>query len=245
MTDPSWLQEFITVGRGVVIAVTPLVLLFLLFQIFLLRLPLQQVADVLKGVLIAAAGLFLFLVGVGIAFLPFGRAVGEALGRLGHDLLFVAFGALLGLLTAWGEPAVRVLADQVEEASNGSIRRSMVLPAICIGVAVWVGVGMLRISQGIPLLWLLAPGYGLVIVLMWFCRQEFVAIAIDAGGVATGPLANSFLLALALGASAAVGNQDPILSGFGLVSLIALAPIMSVIVLGLLVELKTRKHLER
>jgi hypothetical protein len=240
--NPSWMQEIVTIGRGVIIAVTPLVLLFLLFQVFLLRLPLKQVADVLKGVLIAAAGLFLFLLGVGIAFLPFGRAVGEALGALDHAWLFAAIGVLLGFLTAWGEPAVRVLADQVESASNGSIRSTMVLLAICVGVAVWVGIGMLRISHGIPLLWLLVPGYGLVLLLMGFSSREFVAIAADAGGVATGPLANSFLLALALGASSAAGGQDPILDGFGLVSLIALAPIMSVMALGLLVELKTRKR---
>ena len=240
--NPSWMQEVVTIGRGVIIAVTPLVLLFLLFQVFLLRLPLKQVADVLKGVLIAAAGLFLFLLGVGIAFLPFGRAVGEALGALEHAWLFAAIGVLLGFLTAWGEPAVRVLADQVEGASNGSIRSTMVLLAICVGVAVWVGIGMLRISHGLPLLWLLVPGYGLVLLLMGFSSREFVAIAADAGGVATGPLANSFLLALALGASSAAGGQDPILDGFGLVSLIALAPIMSVMALGLLVELKTRKR---
>jgi hypothetical protein len=240
--NPSWMQEIVTIGRGVIIAVTPLVLLFLLFQVFLLRLPLKQVADVLKGVLIAAAGLFLFLLGVGIAFLPFGRAVGEALGALDHAWLFAAIGVLLGFLTAWGEPAVRVLADQVEDASNGSIRSTMVLLAICMGVAVWVGIGMLRISHGIPLLWLLVPGYGLVLLLMGFSSREFVAIAADAGGVATGPLANSFLLALALGASSSAGGQDPILDGFGLVSLIALAPIMSVMALGLLVELKMRKR---
>lgn len=240
--NPSWIEEIVTIGRGVTIAVTPLVLLFLLFQVFLLRLPLKQVADVLKGVLIAAAGLFLFLVGVGIAFLPFGRAVGEALGALEHTWLFAAIGVLLGFLTAWGEPAVRVLADQVEDASNGSIRSTMVLLAICMGVAVWVGIGMLRISHGIPLLWLLVPGYGLVLLLMGFSSREFVAIAADAGGVATGPLANSFLLALALGASSSAGGQDPILDGFGRVSLIALAPIMSVMALGLLVELKMRKR---
>ena len=77
---------------------------------------------------------------------------------------------------------------------------------------------------------------------MWFSRPEFVAIAIDAGGVATGPLANSFLLALALGASSSMVGQDPLLNGFGLVALIALAPIMSVMLLGLLVRLKMRKQ---
>lgn len=236
-----WLQEIASIARGVTIAVTPLVLLFLVFQVFLLKLPLRQVADILKGTLIAALGLFLFLVGVGVAFLPFGRAIGASLGTLDSPWLLMAIGILLGFVTAWGEPAVRILADQVEEASNGSIHSRMVLYAVCAGVAVWVGIGMLRIVYEIPLLCLLAPGYGLVIVLLWLGNKDFVAIAADAGGVATGPLANTFLLALALGASSSTGGQDPVINGFGLVSLIALAPVMSVMVLGLLVRLKKRK----
>jgi hypothetical protein len=236
----EWLHEIATVASGVTIAVTPLVLLFLIFQVFLLKLPVRQVAEILKGTLIAAAGLFLFLLGVAIAFLPFGRAVGEALGALDQTWLMVAIGALLGFVTAWGEPAVRVLADQVESASNGSIPGRLVLLTICVGVAVWVGIGMLRIAYGLDLLYLLIPGYAVVIGLMWFSSKDFVPIAADAGGVATGPLANSFLLALALGASSATGIDDPVVNGFGLVALIALAPVMSLMFVGFLVRLKTR-----
>jgi hypothetical protein len=234
--------EIATTAWSVTLAIVPLALLFLLFQIFLLKLPRRQVADILRGTAIATAGLFLFLLGIGIGFLPFGRAIGEALGALDRLWLFVLTGLLLGFLTTWGEPAVRILAEQVENASNGSIHGQMILFAICVGVAVWVGLGMLRIAFGIPLLYLLAPGYLAVIGLMWLSDRDFVAIAVDAGGVATGPLANSFLLALALGASATMGDQNPIVHGFGFVALIALAPIMSVMLLGFIVRLRTRER---
>jgi hypothetical protein len=237
----TWIDEIVGTAHGVTIAVTPLIVVFLIFQVFLLRLPLRQVADILKGTAIAAVGLFLFLVGVAIAFLPFGRAIGAALGSMQNVWMAVVIAALLGFVTAWGEPAVRILANQVEEASNGSIRKAPVLYTICIGVAIWVGIGMLRISESIPLLYLLVPGYGLVIVLLWLSSKEFVSIAVDAGGVATGPLANSLLLALALGASSAVGGGDQVVNGFGLVALIALAPVMSLMLLGTLIRLKTRK----
>lgn len=236
------IDEIAATFWSVATAIAPLAMLFLLFQVFLLRLPRRQVADILKGTAIAAAGLFLFLLGIGIGFLPFGRAIGETLGGLQNVWLFVLVGLLLGFLTTFGEPAVRILAEQVEEASNGSIRGSMVLYATCVGVAVWVGLGMLRIAFEIPLLYLLVPGYLCVIALMWLSDRDFVAIAVDAGGVATGPLANSFLLALALGASASTGNQNPVVHGFGLVALIALAPIMSILILGFLVRLKTRER---
>lgn len=147
---------------------------------------------------------------------------------------------MLGFVTTWGEPAVRILANEVEAASAGSIKRSLVLFAICTGVAVAVAVGLLRIAYEIPLSYVVVPGYALVLVIMWFSDQGFVGIAIDAGGVATGPLANSFLLALAMGTAAGMGRDDPLVSGLGLVALIALAPVISLMLLGLVVRFKKR-----
>jgi len=224
-------------------AILPLVVLFLIFQLLMLRLPRRYVVTILKGTLLASAGLLLFMQGVYISFLPFGRAIGEALGTLPHRWLLMPFGILLGFFTTWGEPSVRILADQVEQTSSGSIRRLTVLYAICIGVALIVGLGMLRIGYGIPLLYILIPGYALVLVIIWFSDKEFLSIAIDAGGVATGPMANTFLLALALGASSSMGGQDPIIHGLGLVALIALAPIISVMVLGFVLAIQKRRML--
>lgn len=225
---------------SVLLAVTPIALLFLVFQVMFLRLPIKEVSRILLGTLIAAAGLFLFLLGVSIAFLPFGRLIGESLAAMPQGWLVVAFGIVLGFVTSWGEPAVRVLADEVETASSGSIRRTMVLIAICTGVALSVGIGLLRIRHGIPLSYIVVPGYFIVLAILWFSDKTFVAIAADAGGVATGPLANSFLLALALGASSAQSGNDPMVEGLGLVALIALAPIVSVMTLGVLIRLKER-----
>lgn len=237
------LEQLVNTAWSVIWAVLPLAALFLLFQVLFLQLPVKEVSRILTGTLMASVGLFLFLLGVSIAFLPFGRAIGEALGALPWQWLVVPFGLLLGFATTWGEPAVRILADQVEEASAGSIRRSLVLVTICAGVAVSVGVGMIRIVYGIPLSYLVVPGYLLVLVVLRFTARDFIGIAIDAGGVATGPLANTFLLALAFGASSAIDGQDPLVHGLGLVALIALAPILSVMTLGLIVRRKeTRKE---
>lgn len=241
MSDAPLLQHLGETAWSVILAVLPLAVLFMVFQVLFLQLPVREVSRILTGTLVASAGLFLFLLGVSIAFLPFGRVIGEALGALPQKWLVVPLGVLLGFATTWGEPAVRILAGQVEDASAGSIRQSLVLVAVCVGVALSVGVGLLRIGYEIPLLYLLVPGYGLVLVIMWFSEKEFVAIAVDAGGVATGPLANTFLLALAFGASSAMGGQDPLVHGLGLVSLIALAPVVSVMALGVLVRWKERR----
>jgi hypothetical protein len=238
------LDELRATALSVAIAVLPLAVLFVTFQALLLRLPRTDFRNILTGTVISAVGLFLFLLGVSIGFLPFGHAIGEALGSVPAKWLLAPVGLFVGFVTTWGEPSVRILADQVEEASNGSIRRLMIMYSVCIGVALSVALGLLRIGYGIPILWLLVPGYLLVMAMIWFTPKEFVSIAVDAGGVATGPMANTFLLTLALSASASVG-QDPLTHGLGLVALIALAPILAVLALGLLVRSKERRGEER
>src|SRR5690606_5012215 len=89
-------DEILLTARGVVAAVAPLALLFAVFQVFVLRLPRREVARIVTGTLIASLGLFLFLVGVGVGFLPFGRAIGAAIGGLSPKWLLVPFGLLLG-----------------------------------------------------------------------------------------------------------------------------------------------------
>ena len=241
MTAMLVLDELRATALSVTTAVLPLAALFVAFQILLLKLPHKDFINILTGTVISAVGLFLFLLGVSIGFLPFGQAIGESLGSLPQRWLLFPVGLFIGFVTTWGEPSVRILADQAEDASNGSIRASLILYAICIGVALSVGLGLLRIGYGIPILYLLVPGYLLVIAIMWFIAKEFLSIAVDAGGVATGPMANTFLLAVALSAAESLTGEDPIIHGLGLVSLIAMAPILTVMTLGLLIRSKERR----
>jgi hypothetical protein len=244
MSDAPFLTDLVSTGFSVLVAILPISVVFVVFQVWLLKLPKAEVVRIVTGTVMASLGLFLFLLGVSIGFMPFGRSIGVAFGSLSQKWLVVSFGLLLGFVTTWGEPAVRILADQVDEASGGSIRQRLVMIAICSGVAVAVALGLFRISHGIPILWLLVPGYVIVIAAIWLSNREFVSIAVDAGGVATGPLANTFLLALALGASSVMVGQDPLVQGLGLVALIALAPMISVMLLGMLVRWKMRGRKE-
>lgn len=240
MSDAPFVSVIIDTAEAVALAVLPLGALFTVFQVIFLKLPRTEIARIATGTALASVGLFVFLLGVHIGFLPFGSAIGESLGAMPRKWLLVPFGVVLGFVTTWGEPSVRILSDQVEEASTGSIRQWLVLVAICSGVAVAVGLGLFRIGYGFPVFWVLVPGYALVVAMLWLSDRAFVAIAVDSGGVATGPLANSFLLALALGTATAMPGRDPLVHGLGLVALITLAPIASVMALGILVRWKGR-----
>jgi len=136
---------------------------------------------------------------------------------------------------------VHILSYEVEKASSGSIREKTILTTLSLGVAVFVAFGMAKIIYGIPIHYILVPGYLLALAMMRFCDPTFVAIAFDAGGVATGPMTVTFVLAVALGIASAMDGRDPVLDGFGLIALVAMAPILSVMALGIVVTyLKTR-----
>ncbi|MBM3173018.1 MAG: DUF1538 domain-containing protein [Chloroflexi bacterium] len=220
----------------------PLLLIFLAFQFLFLRLPRQYVFNLLTGMALALVGLVLFLQGVKIGFLPAGKAMGEALGALEHKWLIIPFGFFMGFLATFSEPAVRILSNQVEDSSAGSIRKNFVTSTIALGVAFFVALGMVKIVYGIPLMYILAPCYLVALIIMWFCDRAFVSIAFDAGGVATGPMAVTFLMATAVGIASAMEGRDPILDGFGLIALIAPPPILSVMLLGIAFRNKLRKR---
>lgn len=228
---------------GVLRAIAPLVALFIVFQFRVLKWPKRYVLNLIKGAALASAGLILFLQGVRIGFLPAGEALADVFVSIRIKQYLVPLGFSLGFLTILGEPAVRVLSEQVDKASSGSIRKNIVLLTIAFGVASFVALGMAKIVYGIPLTYIIIPGYSLAIGLMWFSEKEYLSIAFDAGGVATGPLAVTFLMAFAVGVASTIERRDPIVDGFGLIALIALAPILSILILGLIYKSGLRRIL--
>ncbi|NCC65888.1 MAG: DUF1538 domain-containing protein, partial [Spirochaetia bacterium] len=147
--------------------------------------------------------------------------------------LLIPIGLFLGAVVVLAEPAVWVLTDQVRDVSGGSIKKSMVLLFFSIGVSIAVALAMVRVVYQLPLLVFLFPGYFVALLMTYRCPPLFTAIAFDSGGVASGPMSSSFLLAFTLGASASSGG-NPFLDAFGVVALIAMTPLISIQVLGLL-----------
>ncbi len=225
----------------VFIALVPLLLFFLFFQVFFLKLPRRKLITIIKGITLSFIGLSLFLQGVYIGFLPAGEAMGEVLGGLSYNWILVPIGFVLGLAATFAEPAVRVMGHEVERTSSGYISQQIILYTLSLGVALSIALSMWRILTGIPLWYFIIPGYGLALVLMCFSNRTFVGIAFDSGGVATGPMTVTFILTMALGVAASIEGRDPLLDGFGMIALVALAPILTVLVLGMLYDRKGRK----
>ena len=228
------------VAYEVGMAIAPLVGLFILFRIILLRkMTRYRLTRTAIGLAYTFIGLVIFFVGVKGGFIPAGTKLGGILAVKNGGLLFCT-GFMLGALAVLAEPAVWVLTNQVEQVSSGTVKSRVILGFLCFGVALAVGLAMIRVSSGLSLWFFIIPGYAIALGLMYFCPPMFTAIAFDSGGVASGPMASTFILSFALGASSSLGG-NPVTDAFGVIALIAMTPLIAIQLLGLIYAHKARR----
>lgn len=147
-------------------------------------------------------------------------------------LLVIVFAFVMGYGATLAEPALNALGATVEVLTVGTFKKSLLMQTVAIGVGVGIAVGVMKIIWGIPLLWLIAPPYLLLMVLTFLSTEEFVNIGWDSAGVTTGPITVPLVLAMGLGISAQVGAVE----GFGILASASVFPILAVLTVGLAVH---------
>lgn len=221
-------------------ALGPIVIFYLVFRLLSGGIGTGGLGKTLVGVVYTYVGLVLFLTGVNVGFMPVGNYLGFAMAESELRFLIVPLGMLIGYFIVSAEPAVHVLKKQVEEVTAGTISGKVLGGALSIGVAVSVGIAMLRVLTGLPILWILVPGYAIALLLSFIVPDIFTAIAFDSGGVASGPMTATFLLPFAVGACSAVGG-NVLEDAFGVVAMVAMTPLIAIQILGLVYKLRSRK----
>ncbi len=227
-------------AHEVIVALLPVAIFFTLFQLFTLKLEKTEVIKIIAGMVYTYLGLVLFLTGVNVGFMPMGTYIGEKLGESNYSWLLIPVGALIGWFIVSAEPAVHVLKQQVEDVTEGAIKGKSMGYALAIGVSISVGLAMLRVLTGISIWYILIPGYLFSLVMTFFVPPVFTAIAFDSGGVASGPMTATFLLPLALGACKSVGG-NLLTDAFGLVAFVAMTPLVTIQLLGLISKFTSNK----
>ena len=225
---------------NVAVAVLPIVGVYLIFQFFTKRFQKREGLRMLVGFAYTYLGLVMFLWGVEVGFVGMGRLLGTGIALSGYKWLLVPLGMVMGFFLVAAEPAVHVLTKQVEEVSEGTIQGSSMNMALSLGVSVSVGLSMLRILTGISIYWLLIPGYVIAIILTFFAPKIFIGIAFDSGGVASGPMASTFLLPFAIGACGALGGNI-MMDAFGAVAMVAMTPLIAIQIMGIVSDQKSKK----
>lgn len=224
----------------VAVCLAPIAAFFAIFQIVSLKLKKKKVLKIVVGILYTYIGLVLFLTGVNVGFLPAGTYLGSQIAGLSYSWILVPIGMLMGWFIVQAEPAVHVLNHQVEEITSGAIPGKAMSTSLSVGVAVSIGLAMIRVLTGISIFWFLVPGYLIAIVLSFFVPKIFTAIAFDSGGVASGPMTATFLLPFAQGACNALGG-NVVTDAFGVVAMVAMTPLLTIQMLGLVYQRKLKK----
>lgn len=221
-------------------ALAPISILFFLYQAIHKPLSRERIIRIVIGLLYTLAGLTLFLTGANVGFMPAGYQIGQVLGGSSYAFILIPIGMVIGYFIVAAEPAVQVLEQQVEEVTAGAIPRKALSFALGSGVAISVGIAMLRALTGISIMYFLAGGYIIALLLTFFTDDVFSSIAFDSGGVASGPMTATFLLALSMGVTTVRGGNI-LTDAFGMVAMVAMTPLISIQILGVIYRLKLRR----
>ena len=244
--------------EGAVWAIVPLCSILLLVLMGGLRQKPKHLDELLIGIACAVIGMTLFNLGIALGLSPLGEQLGQNVvstfekiipwGAEGFvDPMFasttagkclaILFGFILGYGATLAEPALNALGATVEKITVGAFKKSLLMQAVAIGVALGIGTGVAKIAFNLELWYLLIPPYCLLLLLTFLSSEDFVNFGWDSAGVTTGPITVPLVLAMGLG----IGSKTGAIDGFGVLSLASVGPILTVLTVGLIVKKKPKK----
>ncbi len=235
-----YLEAMLSFFKEVSLVLLPVVAIFGVVQATSLMLPVTQLIKIGVGIVYTLIGLTLFLTGVNIGFMPAGTYLGFEIVSLPYNWILIPLSMVIGFFVVAAEPAVYILNKKVEEVTSGAISRKMIMTGLSIGVGIALALDMIRIMTGISIWYFLLPCYAIALLLAFFVPRIFTSVAFDSGGVAAGSMAAAFLLPFAVGASNALGG-NVMTDAFGIIAMVAMMPLVTVQIMGLLYKIKMRR----
>lgn len=234
---------------NVALAVLPIIIISIPFLLFILKLPRKTFVKLMIGVVPVYSGLLVFLSGIDYGF----GFVGQYIGQMffdesrpeGFRWLLLLVGFVLGAAITVSEPAVTVLGDQIEELTNGHIKKLTIIITLAIGIGFASLLSILKILTEVNILYFLVPLYVVALIMMIFTPKLFVGLAFDSGGVTGGALTSAFLTPLTLSIAKMVavngGEKLSILTnGFGIISFVSVTPLIAIQALGIIYNIRIK-----
>ena len=225
----------------------PIALVIAVFQVFVIRQPVEGMATLLFGSLLVVAGLAFFIFGLRIALFPIGEEIAHALARKGSALWLFTFSFVLGFGTTIAEPALLAVAEEAAEVAVGAgviedndeaienyALGLRLVVALSVGVALMLGVFRILTNWSLPLM--IIGGYVLVVIVTAVAPPEIVGIAYDSGGVTTSTVTVPLVTALGVGLASSLKGRNPMTDGFGLIAFASLTPILFVLTYGIVTQ---------
>ena len=252
----EWFDHFISVFLDTVHNVMPIAVIIIGFQWLVIRKPLPHPGKTLLGFINLIIGITFFLDGLDIALFPLGEMMARQLSAPAfmnlpdgqtsahwRDYGWVyLFGACIGSAATLAEPSLLAVARKAEDISGKTISAWGLRIAVSIGVALAIALGTFRIVTGIPLYYCIASAYLVVIMQTIFAPKLIIGLAYDVGGVTTSTVTVPIVTALGLSLASSVPGRNPLIDGFGLISLACLFPVISVLGYAQLAAWRAKKR---
>jgi len=224
----------------------PIVIVIAVFQIFILKQPISNLASLISGLLMVIVGLALFVRGLEMGLFPIGESMAHAFARKGSIIWLMVFAFLLGFGTSIAEPALIAIARKAAEvaAEGGVIKNTTkALENYALGLRYTVGfsvgvalvLGVLRIIKGWPVQYIIIGSYIIIVIITPFAPKEIIGIAYDSGGVTTSTITVPLVTALGVGLASSIKGRNPMIDGFGLIAFASVIPIAFTMIFGMLV----------
>lgn len=246
-------------------AIVPLVIFLMIILFGVLRTRLPNAFIITYGLILSVVGMCVFNIGLLYGLSALGDQAGSLVpgafqtitlpermlipgdnpeygnlyGPFWGTIIACVFAWVLGFGATLAEPALNALGATVQNMTNGSFKKSMLMYAVAGGVSTGILLGVTKLIFGYNLLYILIPGYIIGVVLTAMSSEEFVNIGWDSAGVTTGPVTVPLVLAMGLGMGGAVKAVE----GFGILAAASIAPIVAVLALGVYVQYKVKKEM--
>ncbi len=230
---------FIKSIKEIGLALLPILVVFYISQLFDKRMNKYEQFRMVFGIILSLLGLTLFLTGVSSGFLEIGYRIGNTFASSSFKYILIPIGMVIGFMIIRLEPAVKILIKRISDLTEGSISEELISLCLSIGVAAAVGLSLIRIYFGVPLIYIIVPGYFIAAALMYFTPTMFTTIAFDSGASASGAMTTSFLLPLCIGVCVSL-KSNLMVNAFGVGALVSLTPIITVQILGILYNNKLK-----
>ena len=231
-------------------AVVPLAAYLMLFQILILRHPIDSAITLCLGLVAVIVGLAVFMEGLSTGLMPFGNIIGDNLPKkasMGVVLLIIG---ILGVGVTFAEPAIGALqafgasVDVARAPYLYELLNNWTLPLVLMvggGVGLAAILGTVRFVRGWslkPMIYAALLPVVILTIYAWFDPnlKSILGLAWDCGAVTTGPVTVPLVLSLGIGIANAAGKGDSSLSGFGVVTMASLFPILAVLILAIFVS---------
>ncbi len=216
--------------------IVPITVIMVIIQSLILKKPIEDVKNFVLGIIAATIGLHLFLHGTNASLIAIGDSVGRNLNVLDKKWMIILIGFAVGYGGTLVEPALKALAMQVEELSQGAIPQNVLLHGVAAGFGVGMALGLYKIISNIPFVKVVLPLLLLIVVLTIVTPEPYTSIAMDSASATTGPVNIPLNMAIAIGLASIIEGVDPLLSSFGIVGLTSIGSMISVMILGILTK---------